>query len=134
MSQRKWIRAYSNRYLISVFISVSALCREGEIDLIIEIVFLKGEDSFMFSNKNPGKPRPSWKGAASYFTILLTFIVLLTSCASLEPVSPASTPTGQPQPAGMVAILSNVSKPGNGNTQISPKDNMVMVFIPAGEF
>src|SRR5688572_19078745 len=70
------------------------------------------------------------KDAVPYFFTLLTFIVLLTSCASLAPVSPASMPTSQPQPATMVPVLSNAGR----STRLSPKDRMVMVFVHAGEF
>ena len=89
----------------------------------------------MSSNKNPGKAGPFCKGVADYFLIPLTFIVLLTSCAPpMAPVSPAITPMGQPQPTAMINIISNVSKPGNDSIRISPKDNMVMFLVPAGEF
>ena len=86
---------------------------------------------FISSNKNLAKSGPFWKAVAAYFFMLLIFIVLLSSCAPLAPVSLASTPTGQPQPTAMV---NNISKPVNVKTRLSPKDNMNMVFVPPGEF
>ncbi|MDQ3005525.1 MAG: hypothetical protein M3R47_09110, partial [Chloroflexota bacterium] len=89
---------------------------------------------FTSNNKNPDKPGPSWKGDAAHFIILLTFIVLLTSCVPQAPISVAgvaSAATGQPQSTAMVTFT---SIRGVRNTQLSPKDQMVMVFVPAGQF
>ncbi len=94
-------------------------------------MLLKGEDLFMSINKNPVKSGPSWKGVAAHFIILLTFIVLLTSCAPQAPVSLASTPTDRPQPTAMVTVRSTS---GSGNTRLSPKDHMGMILVPAGQF
>jgi formylglycine-generating enzyme required for sulfatase activity len=57
---------------------------------------------------------------------LFMFIVLLSSCA---PETQART--SQPQ---STAATTHSPTPGIGRTQVSPKDNMTMVFIPAGEF
>ena len=86
---------------------------------------------FNSSNPNPGKSWPAWKGLAIYFIILLTLMLLLTSCASQAPISLLSTPTGQPQHAATEIVT---SMHGVRDTQFSPKDQMVMVFVPAGEF
>ncbi|MEO7839059.1 MAG: SUMF1/EgtB/PvdO family nonheme iron enzyme [Anaerolineales bacterium] len=89
---------------------------------------------FTSNNKNPCKPGPSWKGVAAHFIILLTFIVLLTSCAPQEPASVGSVisaVTVQPQSTAMFTFT---SIRGVRNTQLSPKDQMVMVFVPAGQF
>ena len=86
---------------------------------------------FIYSNKNPGKSGPYWKGVEAYFFILLTFIVLLTSCAPLAPVSLVSMPTSQSQKTSVVAAI---PIPNVGRTQVSRKDHMAMVFVPAGQF
>jgi formylglycine-generating enzyme required for sulfatase activity len=56
---------------------------------------------------------------------------LLTSCAPQAPISVVSTPPGQPQQAATVIVT---SIHGVRDTQLSPKDQMVMVFVPAGQF
>ena len=89
----------------------------------------------MSSYKNPGKSGPFCKGVVDYLLILLTFSILLISCASpMAPVSPAITPLGQPQPTAMINIISNISRPVIESIRVSPKDNMVMVFVRAGQF
>src|SRR5690242_8957384 len=101
------------------------------MDLIIEIVHLKGDDMFNSSDLNPGKSWPSRHGLAIYIIILLTLILLLTSCGSQEPISVLSTPTGQPQQATTVSVT---SMHGVRDAQLSAKDQMVMVLVPAGQF
>lgn len=86
---------------------------------------------FISSDQNPGKSWPSWKGLAAYFIILLTLMLLLTSCAPRAPISVVSTPTGQPQQAA-TAMATSIH--GVRDTEVSPNDHMVMVFLPAGQF
>lgn len=80
---------------------------------------------FIFSHKNQAK------ASSAHSTIFLILIFLIASCAPQAPMDVTSTSTGQPQPTAMVAITAT---PSIGSTQVSPKDNMTMVFIPAGEF
>ena len=65
------------------------------------------------------------------FLFVSVFAVLLSSCASQAPGSLATTPTGQPQQAATVIVT---SMHGVRDTQLSPKDEMVMVFVSAGQF
>lgn len=80
---------------------------------------------FIFSYKNQSQ------ALATHLTILFIFTVLIASCTPQVPEAITSTSTGQPQPTVMVAVT---PMPGIGSSQVSSKDNMTMVFIPAGEF
>ena len=70
------------------------------------------------------------KASAAHLTILFILIVLIAGCAPQVPVTGMNTPTAQPQ--SNVALATPT--PAMGSTQVSPKDDMVMVFVPAGEF
>ena len=80
---------------------------------------------FTFRRKNQSK------ASLAHSTILALLIVLIASCAPQAPTDVTNTSTGQMQPTGIVAVTPT---PSIGSTQVSPKDNMTMVFIPAGEF
>lgn len=64
---------------------------------------------FVFSRKNRSK------ASLAHSTIFLVLVVLIASCSPQIPAAGTSTP-------------------GIGSTRVSLKDNMTMVFIPAGEF
>jgi hypothetical protein len=85
---------------------------------------------FRVSNQNHGQTNLHWKLYWVCSTIFLMFILSITSCAPQIPVPVANTPNSQTQSSTMIAIPT----PSMGTTQISPKDGMVMVFVPAGEF
>jgi serine/threonine-protein kinase len=88
---------------------------------------------FIFGNLNQDESRPALNTSPPLLTILVMFTVLLGSCvpATQTPVSVQSTTTSQPQ--STAAFIASPT-PGNVNSQVSPKDGMVMVFVPAGEF
>ena len=80
---------------------------------------------FIFNHKNQAKDSPA------HSMMFLILIFLMASCAPPAPVTVTSTSTGQLQPTAIVAVTPT---PGIGSTQVSPKDDMVMIFVPAGEF
>ena len=86
----------------------------------------------MSSNQNPGKSAHPGKSIPACLIILLTFMVLLIACAPQAPGSPASTPISQPQPTTDMVTVTFVR--GVRNAQLSPKDHMTSVFVPAGPF
>jgi formylglycine-generating enzyme required for sulfatase activity len=70
------------------------------------------------------------KASSVHSTIFLILIPLVASCAPQIPVTGMNTPTAQPPSDVPLATPT----PGMGSTVVSPKDAMVMVFVPAGEF
>jgi formylglycine-generating enzyme required for sulfatase activity len=79
---------------------------------------------YIFRHKNQSK------ASAAHLTILFILIVLIAGCAPQVPLAGTSTPTAQPQSNVPLATPT----PAMGSIQVSPKDDMVMVFVPAGEF
>jgi len=82
-------------------------------------------------NKHRRESTLSLQISLAHSTILYMIVFLVASCSPQTPVPVASTPTSQPQETATFAVTPT---PGIGSTQVSPKDNMVMVFVPAGEF
>jgi formylglycine-generating enzyme required for sulfatase activity len=78
---------------------------------------------FIFRRKKESKV------SMAHTTILFIFIISIVSCAPQILVTSTSTPTDTPTASATVT-----STPGIGSTRLSPKDNMVMVFVPAGQF
>jgi formylglycine-generating enzyme len=77
----------------------------------------------------------------SHLSLFHTFLftIVLCSCVPTKqaPISIESTATSQLQPTAVpqpTAISAATQTPRMGSTQVSPKDGMVMVFVPAGEF
>ena len=70
------------------------------------------------------------KTSSAYATIFLLLISLVASCTPQVPVTGMNTPTAQPQSNVPLATPTH----GIGSTLVSPKDAMVMAFVPAGEF
>jgi len=82
------------------------------------------------------------------FYIVLFNTLILAACAPSEgitqtavPIStstitplPASTPTPTLTPTPIPPTLTPLPTLGVGSTMISPKDNMIMMYIPEGEF
>jgi formylglycine-generating enzyme required for sulfatase activity len=85
----------------------------------------QGEVMFTFTHQKEFRSKLYLKTLPVRLSTLLILVLLLASCAPMPVVTgrPQSTDTPVPPPT-----------PGIGSTQVSPKDNMTMVFIPAGEF
>src|SRR5688500_11441568 len=70
------------------------------------------------------------KAPSDNSTIILLLIFWVASCAPQVHVTGMNTPTAQPQSK----VPLSTPTFGMGSTLVSPKDDMVMVFVPAGEF
>lgn len=59
--------------------------------------------------------------------LMLALMVAISGCLSSTAAPPNSTPTA-------AALPTSIFTPGSNASLVSPKDNMVMVFVPAGQF
>jgi formylglycine-generating enzyme required for sulfatase activity len=87
--------------------------------------------------------------------LALTFVILLTSCAPIQTPTPTAippsptvqvtetvrptdtdtpTPSPTPSPTSIPPAATPTQVPGMGSTQVSPKDSMVQMYVPAGDF
>jgi eukaryotic-like serine/threonine-protein kinase len=77
---------------------------------------------------------------AATLALLLATAVTLTACGGAPP-PPATVPVAPPPPVTVLVASSPTATPAPpqpalaaGSTQVSPKDGMVQVYVPAGEF
>jgi formylglycine-generating enzyme required for sulfatase activity len=87
--------------------------------------------------QTPGTPHTPWRlilGAAGVIGALVVIALLASANRPVSPTAPVIVEVTRVVTPPMVATPTPVPTLGIGSTQVSDKDGMTLLYVPAGEF